>query len=505
MPIDTAVRATIEKLIEGVQIIGFDWTYLFVNEAAERHARRTASELLGRRMMDCYPGIDETPLFGALQRVMQSREPERFLNDFVYPDGTQGWFELLIEPVPDGICVLSLDVNDKPRGPFDVGRVHRLETVGRLAGGIAHDFDHALTAMLGYCDLVLSRIGGDQDLIADILEIRKAGERASRLTRQLLAFSRRQIVTPEPVDLNEIVHDLHGMLVRFVGDDRRLVLDAAADLRQTLADPGQVEQLLMNLVGNARDATPRGGTVHVSTANVSLDEAFVRTHPGAVAGEYVALRVDDTGHGIEPEVLRHVFEPFYTTKAPGKGTGLGLPTVYGIVKQNGGYVEITSQPGAGTTVTAYLPVAADVLPQVNRRVTDVQTVTGTETVLIVDDDEAMRELVWSILAPHGYTLLVADDVWDAMALAGNRAAPIDLLLTDIVMPGLHGPELARHIVGMHPAVRVLYISGFPQAAVLGAAAMHPRVSFLPKPFGPEILLSAVRDALDDRTGASTFQ
>ena len=495
MGTDSAVRASIEKLLEGVQIIGFDWTYLYLNEAAERHARRQAHELIGRRMTECYPGIDQTPMFEALQRVMRGRKAEQFLNDFVYPDGSQGWFELRIEPVPDGVCVLSFDISDKHRGQTHQRQAQKMEAVGRLAGGIAHDFSNVLTAMLGFCDLVLARVGGDEELMADLLEIRKAGERAERLTRQLLAFSRKQVLIPQVIDLNHAVLDLHAMLTRIIGDHVRLLIETASDLGHTRADPGQIEQVLLNLVVNARDAMPHGGTVRIATGNATLDDRFVLAHPGSAAGDYVALSVEDTGNGIAPEILGHVFEPFFTTKGPGRGTGLGLPTVYGIVKQSGGYVAVDTKVGVGTTITTYLPLVDEPLSESVPR-PPLRTVNGNEPVLIVEDDESARDLMRKALAPHGYSILEARDVWDALTIARSRSAPIDLLLTDIVMPDMNGPQLAQHIVTMHPKARVLYVSGFPQASIIGSGTVSERVSFLPKPFVPGALLASVREALD---------
>ena len=497
MASDTAVRSSIQKLLEGVQIIGFDWTYLYLNETAERHARRQAHELIGRRMMECYPGIERTPLFEALQRVMRGRKAEQFINDFVYPDGSQGWFELFIEPVPDGVCVLSLDISDKHRSQAQQRQSQKMEAVGRLAGGIAHDFSNVLTAMLGFCDLVLARAGDDLELAADLLEIRKAGERAERLTRQLLAFSRKQILIPQVIDLNHIVLDLHAMLTRLIGDHVRFLIETESELRHTRADAGQIEQILMNLVVNARDAMPHGGTVRISTTNATLDNAFVLAHPGSVAGDYVALSVEDTGNGIPADILAHVFEPFFTTKGPGRGTGLGLPTVYSIVKQSGGYVAIDTKIGVGTTIVTYCPVATEPLSEPAPHVA-LRTVNGDETVLIVEDDESTRELMRKALVPHGYSILEARDVWDALTIARSRPEPIDLLLTDVVMPDMNGPQLAQHIVTMHTKVRVLYVSGFPEASIISSSSVSDRISFLPKPFVPAVLVASVREALDRR-------
>jgi len=455
MATDTAIRGSIQNLLEGVQIIGYDWTYLYLNEAAERHARRPAADLIGRRMPECYPGIELTQTFAVLSRVMQSRQPEQFLSEFLYPDGTQAWFDLLVEPVPDGVCVVSLDISDTHRAQAQLRQGQTLEAVGRLAG-----------------------------------------ERAERLTRQLLAFSRTEVLAPPVIDLNAVVLDLHALLTRVVGDDIRLVLDPEPALQHTRADPGQIAQVLMNLVVNARDAMAHGGTVRIATANATLDRAFVRGHTGSIEGEYVALLVEDSGHGIPADILAHVFEPFFTTKGPGKGTGLGLPTVSGIVKQSGGYVAIDTAPGIGSTITAYLPVCHEPLTEVPPPRQEPRTVSGTETVLLVEDDAATRELMCRTLAAQGYTVVAARDVWNALTLARSRASRIDLLLIDIVMPDRNGPQFAQHVVTMHPKIRVLYVSGFPQASALGGQALSARVSFLPKPFTPGTLLASVREALD---------
>ena len=480
MAADTAIRASIQKLLEGVQIIGFDWTYLYLNEAAERHARRHAVELVGRRMMDCYPGIDQTPVFAALKRVMQSRRAEQFLSEFVYPDGSQGWFELLIEPVPDGVCVLSLDLGDKQRAQARLREAQTMEAAGRLGAASAHDYNDVLTAILAFYDL---GPGTEQEAADTPENIRSAGDRAERLATQLLSFSRKQGPGREVMNLNDVVLDLYAMLARLLGEDIHLILDTAADLRHTRADPGQVEQILMHLVVNARDATPRGGTVRIATSNATLDAAFVNQHPGAVAGEYVALSIEDTGHGIPPGILEHVFEPFFTTKGPGMGTGLGLPTVHGIVSQSGGYIGVDTQAGVGTTITTYLPVIDAPLTETGPR-PEARTVSGSETVLLVEEDEGERDFLRRAIAPHGYTVLEARDVWDALTIARSRTSPIDLLVTAVVLADMNGPELAQHVLAMHPRMRVLYVSGFPEASVIGPSIVSARVSFLPRPFGP---------------------
>ncbi len=348
MAADPAIRASIQKLLEGVQIIGFDWTYLYLNEAAERHARRHAVELVGRRMMDCYPGIDQTPMFSALKRVMQSRRAEQFLSEFVYPDGSQGWFELMIEPVPDGVCVLSLDLGDKQRAQSRLRQAQTLGAAERLGAASAHDYNDVLTAILAFYEC-----GPGTDLDGRSFRDQSPRGRPCRASDDATAGFRpaagagHRSREPE----RRSCWTCTPLLARLLGDEIHLIIDTAADLRPTRADPGQVEQLLMHLVVNARDATPHGGTIRIATCNVTLDAAFVMAHPDAVPGEYVALSIEDTGHGIPPQILEHVFEPFFTTKGAGIGTGLGLPTVHGIVTESGGYIGVDTHPGAGTTLT----------------------------------------------------------------------------------------------------------------------------------------------------------
>jgi signal transduction histidine kinase len=490
---ETALRVAVDNLLEGVQVIGFDWTYLYVNDAACTHGRRPAHELLGRTMTACYPGIENTEMFAVLRHVMASRQSERIVNEFTFGSGERRWFELLMEPVPDGVCILSIDVTARQRLQAELRQSHKMEAVGRLAGGIAHDFNNVLTAILGYCELALDRVQGDQSLAADLEEIRTAGERASRLTRQLLAYSRKQVLVPQVINLNQIVLDLEKLLRRVIREDIRLEISAPGRLRHAKADPGQVEQVITNLVVNARDAMPRGGTIRIATENADVDEQFARLHEGMRPGRYVSVSVADDGDGMTPDVLAHIFEPFYTTKAPGEGTGLGMATVYGIVKQSDGYVAVASAPGEGTTVTIYLPMVeapvdapVEKLPQ--------RVATGSETILLVEDDTTLRDLMRRTLGHHGYSILDATDVEHARTLAHEHRGRIHLMVTDIVMPGMNGPNLAQLILTENPSMRVLYVSGFTHS--LAAVAVAQRVRLLPKPFAPTVLAATVRDCLD---------
>jgi signal transduction histidine kinase len=487
-----ALKVSIEHLLEGVQVIGFDWTYLYLNETAARHGRRPAGELIGRRMTDCFPGIDETEMYAALQRVMRTRRAERLLNEFVYPDGGRAWFELLIEPVPDGLCVLSLDVTDRRTTELQLQQARKMEAMGQLTGGIAHDFNNLLTAILGYSEFAIDRTS-DPDLIADIGAIKEAGERAARLTRQLLAFSRRHAAAPEVLDLSRLVTELEPMLRRLIPDARIAVSTAGTALVR--ADPGEVEQVLLNLVVNARDAMPQGGTLRITTGHEEVGVDRLRAHEGVTPGTFVTLMVRDTGHGMTPDVLAQVFDPFFTTKEPGRGTGLGLATVARIVQESGGFITVESVPGAGTTFTAYLRSVDEPLASASASAGG-EPPSGSETILVVESDPVVRNLIRKTLADCGYWVLEARDVAGAIALTDRHVEPIQLLITDIILPGLHGSHLAQHLAGRYPGMRVLFVAGFPDTRAHDSGATSPRVSLLAKPFTPGVLARRVRECLD---------
>ena len=378
-------------------------------------------------------------------------------------------------------------------------QAQRMEAVGRLAGGIAHDFNNLLTAILGYTSLLQERVPDAPDILSDLNEIKSAGERASRLTHQLLAFSRRQTMIRQVVDVNAVVGDVCRMLGRVLGEDIELSVIPAPAVWRIVADPGQVEQVLMNLAINARDAMPKGGQLTFSTANAQLDDAFVRRHAGAVAGPYVSLIVQDAGCGMTADVMAHVFEPFFTTKPVGQGTGLGLSTVYGIVKQNGGYITIASEPTSGTTVTVFWPMSDQREASVPPTSTSERALGGTETILLVEDEAGIRSLMRKTLEPYGYRVLEARDVLDAIAIAEAHDGSIDLLLSDVIMPVMNGPDLAQRIVSQRPAIKVCYVSGFPNSLLSEQKREPQRMWFLAKPFTPQTLALKVRECLDSDT------
>ncbi len=375
-------------------------------------------------------------------------------------------------------------------------QAQKMEAVGRLAGGVAHDFNNLLTVINGYSQMILNRVPAGDATRSDAEEILMAGERAASLTRQLLAFSRKQIVAPAVVNLNRIVSGIEKMLDRLMGEDIEIVTSLDGGLGNVKADPGQVEQVIMNLAVNARDAMPNGGRLLIETMNASLDEDYVKVHPGARAGPHVMLAVSDTGIGMDRETQSHLFEPFFTTKEQGKGTGLGLSTVYGIVKQSNGSIWVYSEPGQGATFKVYLPrvdVPEDASRPTKRRLGPAG---GTETILLIEDSESVRKLVHQILITQGYTLLVAAEGGQAFQVIEQYAGTIHLILTDVVLPGMGGPAIAHRARFLRPGIKVLFTSGFTDRGIVEDGVLEPGVAFLQKPFTTHELARKVREVLD---------
>src|SRR5256712_70650 len=382
------------------------------------------------------------------------------------------------------------------RGEEQLRQSKKVEPIGSLGGGIAHDFNNLLTIINGYTELLLARLPGNDKMSRDVNEIRKAGQRAASLTRQLLAFSRKQILEPRVLDLNAIVVELEKMLRRLIGEDIRLTIAPAADLRRIKTDPGQIEQVIMNLVGNAAHGMPQGGNLTPETTNVVLDQAYAARHVGVRPGAYVMLAVSDTGCGMDKEAMAHIFEPFFTTKAPGKGTGLGLSTVYGIVKQSGGNVWAYSEPGRGTTFKIYLPQVEGVVDRPPRDGPRTGIPRGSETILLAEDQKELRDLIRQMLEMNGYTVVAASDGLEAIEICKRHEAPIHLMLSDVVMPQMGGRELAQRLATVRPDMKVLYMSGYTSNAIVHHGILDPGTLFIQKPFTPDSLARKVREVLD---------
>ncbi len=372
----------------------------------------------------------------------------------------------------------------------------KMEAVGQLAGGIAHDFNNALTVILSFSSLAAGHLKVGDPLRDDLNEIRKAGERAAALTQQLLAFSRKQMMNPKVLELGKVIRGMENMLRRLIGEDISLVVVTPPQVAAVFADIGQLEQVLMNLALNARDAMPQGGKLTIETADVRFDGEYAGTHLGVDAGDYVMLAVSDTGSGMDKETQLRIFEPFFTTKAKGKGTGLGLSTVYGIVKQSNGHIWVYSELGKGTTFKVYLPRRAGTLAMTESKPLEVRRLSGTETILLVEDDEQVRAVAKGILKANGYNVLVARNGGEALLTCEQFPKPIHLLLTDVVMPQMSGVQLAKRLAGLRPDMKVLCMSGYTDEAVLRHGVVDSGLAFVQKPLTPEGLLLKVRQVLE---------
>ena len=374
----------------------------------------------------------------------------------------------------------------------------KMEAVGRLAGGVAHDFNNLLTAIIGYAELISSRPGTDPQAKQHAELIHKAGEQAATLTKQLLAFSRKQLLQPRVIDLNELVVEMEKLLRRVIGERFDLQTLPEAEIGRVLADPSQLEQVILNLGVNARDAMPKGGRLIIRTANVHLDKwKAPQISVSLAAGNYVELSVTDTGEGMDEETKSRIFEPFFTTKGPGKGTGLGLAMVYGIVRQTGGGISVESEPGKGSTFRIYLPLEPAQAEEVKPVARPVETSQNFETVLVVEDEEIVRELVCDVLSEQGYDVMCASDGRDALALAGEFDGRIHLLITDVIMPHMNGQELATELSARRPDMKILYVSGYSDNDIGDHGVLNPEIELLQKPFTPQTLARKIRDVLQD--------
>ncbi len=376
-------------------------------------------------------------------------------------------------------------------------QAQKMEAIGKLAGGVAHDFNNLLTAINGYSDLSLRHLEQGNAVRRNVEQIKKAGLRASDLTRQLLAFSRKQMLQPKIINLNDVITDTSKMLRRLIGEDIEVVLHLKPSVGKVKADPSQIDQVLMNLVVNARDAMPNGGTLTIETANVEMDKSIADKYTSVQAGPHVMVSVSDTGHGMSEEVQQHIFEPFFTTKGVGKGTGLGLSTVYGIIKQSDGYISVESAENKGTTFKIFLPCVDQAESvEVKKAAEQPEPPRGTETILLVEDEEMVRVMTRTILEGSGYKVLAASDGKEALRLAEENPEQIDLMLTDVVMPQMSGRTLAEQVAPMRPDMRVLYMSGYADNEIVHHGALEEGLEFLPKPFEPDALAFKVRKILD---------
>ena len=476
---------------------------LYVSPAFERIFGRSCQSLYEtpRAWIDAVHPDDR-------ERVEQSAFVRASRGDYdevyriVRPDGTVRWIRDRAFPVrgPAGeverLLGTAADVTEQRQLEEQLQQAQKMESLGRLAGGVAHDFNNLLTVINGMADLVLGSLADDDPARRDLEQIRQAGDRAATLTSRLLAISRRQILKPEVLDLSAVVDGLHEMIERLVGEDVQLELALEPDLGSVRADPGQIEQVLLNLVVNARDAMPDGGRLRIATRTVTLDPAYALEHPGTRPGRHAVIAVRDTGTGMDEATRRRIFEPFFTTKAVGKGTGLGLSIVYGIVKQSGGSIRVTTELGGGSSFEIYLPIVAG-LPTPRQTPSTAATARGQESILVVEDEPALRELTTRVLQGAGYTVLQAASGADALAVLERHSGDVHLVFTDVVMPGMSGRELATRLASTRPHLRVLYTSGYTEDAILRHGVLDDPSRFLSTPYTPAELRRRIRHALDN--------
>ncbi len=491
--VDSSDDAIIGKDLDSVVT---DW-----NKGAEKLYGHRAQEVIGKHVAVLLPPDQREKWHEVEHNIKHGLPVEPFETVRLRKDGSKVEISLAVSPILEegrlvGMSTISRDLTYTKRLEGELRQAVKMEAVGRLAGGVAHDFNNLLTIINGYSDLLLARVGTEDLMRNMVTEIHKAGMRAEKLTQQLLAYSRKQILQPKVLDINALLTDIKKMLHRMVGEDMKIVTSLEPELGAIKADPTQIEQIVINLAANARDAMPQGGTLTIKTKNMDLDERYTAIHAGSRPGRYIMLETTDTGCGMSQFTKEHVFEPFFTTKEVGKGTGLGLAMVYGIVKQSEGYIELESELGRGTTFRVYLPrIEASV--ERDAALLDAGPLPGgTETVLLVEDDAMVLTFTRTLLQTGGYRVLEATGGDEALRISDRYTAAINLLVTDVVMPEMSGRLVAERLTRSRPAMKVLYLSGYTDDDILRHGVSVAETAFLPKPFTPSALAHKVREVLD---------
>ena len=497
----SCLAAVVESSHDAIISLASGGIVLTWNQGAERIYGYSANEAIGRsiRFLSSPDRSEESSEL--LKKIERANIVEHFETIRMRKDGTPIRIALTLSPIKNsngevvGVSGVARDITESKHLEAMLRQAQKMEAVGQLAGGVAHDFNNLLGIILGYTGLLLDRLRSDDPQRKSIEEIQKAGDRAALLTRQLLAFSRKQVLQPKILDLNTVVAGAEKLLQRLIGEDIEMLVVVNPALGRIKADSGQLEQIIMNLVVNARDAMPSGGKLTIETSNVDLDEQYAAQHPSTRPGPHVMLSVTDTGCGMDATTKTHMFEPFYTTKEFGKGTGLGLSTVYGIVRQSGGSVWVYSEVGIGTTFKIYLPRVVPALEIVTSSDKLGEVEGGSETILIVEDEAALLEVTHRSLEAVGYAILAAQSPAEAIQISENYLGPIHLMVTDVIMPGMSGAQLASYLSATRPEMKVLYVSGYTDDTIVRHGVLEPSLAFLQKPFSPKTLARKVGEVL----------
>lgn len=502
---ERSYRRIIETANEGICSVDTVGNVVFANARFTEMVGYPTAELIGEPLLTLVDTESRHELAGRLQDgAIESGKPcdVKLRGN----SGQEIWTLAAISPMFNeancrvGSLLMFTDISERKRLHSQIMQLQKMEAVGQLAGGIAHDFNNIITTILGNVDLMRLQLKrrpiAVESLAADVDQVERAGERAMALTRQLLAFSRRQPVRAEIVHPKLLLADMEKMLTRLIREDIQLQIVSAEDTPAIRADAGQLEQVIVNLVVNARDAMPNGGKLTVEASGITLDSDFVHMHPEAHEGHHLVIAISDTGHGMDKQTLERIFEPFFTTKPVGQGTGLGLATVYGIIKQFGGHVSVYSEPNVGSTFRVYVPAVQDDAPREGSRLVNETTPGGNETVLVCEDSDSIRNLLCRVLREKGYDVMVADSPEVALDLADQRDGPIHLLITDVIMAGQSGPELAAELQSRRPDLKVLYVSGYTSEMIGQYGLLEDGANFLAKPFTSELLLQKIRDMLE---------
>lgn len=493
------VNTLMDSLPGNVYLFDPDGKFLKWNKVLQDITGYTSEEIAEMSPLDLVPEGEKSAFSKTIAKVL-SEGQDSIESHILTRDGISipYYYKCVRMNAEQGPCVLGIgiDISERRQLEDQFRQAQKMEAVGQLAGGIAHDFNNLLTIITGYCQLILRSLDPRDPMREKVQEILRAGERSASLTRQLLTFSRKQVLAPKVLNLNDVVYDTEKMLHRLIGEDIQLTTELHPQLDNVRADPGQIEQVLLNLAVNARDAMPQGGKLSIETRNVKLDPGLSRPRPGDPRDFYVMLSISDTGTGMTEEIRQRIFEPFFTTKETGKGTGLGMAVVHGIVEQSDGYIKVESTPGTGTSFKIYLPRSIGESQPKSVHDGFIRAPKGTETILLVEDEAIVRALSREVLQESGYNVLDAPDGDSALLVSQEYNGPIHLLVTDVVMPGMGGLALREKIVEFYPQIKVLYVSGYTDDAVVKYGVLHEEVNFLQKPFSPDSLASKVREVLD---------